>query len=263
MGGIDRVMMFVGPAAGALMFVADSRFYAIAFNSLTFVLSAFLLFPVYKMNLGVKTPRYEFKRKASLLPRIPTFAQNSMVPYLMLGEAFGCLGYGALNILMPIMASKVFQSGEKAYGTLMSFLGAGFVIGIVIAPSCLKKAIPFSVYAGATLVSGLTLYGLGYSERLTFAALLLLGHGVGSGLQEVAAVQAIQGEGHSVETRAEYFSLFQALNSGFILVSLLSFGGLMRSMPVSDATKVAGLIPSVVGFGLIAIAVKKKFLAFQ
>lgn len=133
MGGGSGLVMILGMSVGGLLTAYIGVAAAFIINSATFIVSALLL---------LRAARVEVKRPiASAIPPFRTqldqglqaVMHNGPVRLLLLLEVGWAIGGGALNVLLSFMAHEVFQLGGIGVGIAYASLGAGTLVGSMVA----------------------------------------------------------------------------------------------------------------------------------
>jgi MFS family permease len=149
----------LGPAAAGLLIAAVGTGWCFAYNAVSYVAVLLALLAMRRQDL-VRAParprgggqlregiRYAWSRPRLRLP-------------LLTMLAIGLLGFN-FNVLLPLVATRVFHGGPGTYGLLFSLMGAGSVVGALF-----------------TANRGRPTMGLMLGAGMAFGALLLVAAGM-------------------------------------------------------------------------------------
>ena len=122
-----NVARAVGPASAGLIIAAGGYGVCFLLNAVSFVavVASLLRIDVTKLHPSPPAPR----AKGQLLEgfRYVRSEVNLAVPLLMMAIV-GCLAY-EFQVTLPVMATRTFDSGSKAYGFMTAAMGVGAVLG--------------------------------------------------------------------------------------------------------------------------------------
>ncbi|HTR70108.1 MAG TPA: MFS transporter [Mycobacteriales bacterium] len=122
-----NVARAVGPASAGLIIAAGGYGVCFLLNAASFVavVASLLRIDVTKLHPSPPAPR----AKGQLLEgfRYVRSEVNLAVPLLMMAIV-GCLAY-EFQVTLPVMATRTFDSGSKAYGFMTAAMGVGAVLG--------------------------------------------------------------------------------------------------------------------------------------
>jgi predicted MFS family arabinose efflux permease len=191
---VESVGVFVGPALGGLLLAATGPDVVFGFNALTFLWSALLL-----GRIGVderREPATEREQRprlrAELAAGVRTLREEPAARLVVLLISAQTFVFGALTVLVVVLALDVLDTGASGVGFLNSALGVGGLLGSLAAFALVGRP----RLAGSFGV-GIVLWGLplvlvaAWPEPV--AALLLFGViGVANTLVDVSGFTLLQ-----------------------------------------------------------------------
>jgi MFS family permease len=165
----------VGPAAAGLLIAAFGVALAFLLNGISFI--AVLLALLAIRTEGQPDPAGRLGIREGVLGAVAYAARTPPVAFtlgLMVVVSLLVLNF---NVVVPLVARDVLNQGAHGFGLLMSFLGAGAVVG-GFSVALLRTGQPplsFLVGSAATLCAGLVALALAPHFALAAAVLALLG----------------------------------------------------------------------------------------
>ena len=245
-----QVLFIAGPAVGGA-FVATSGTMAVFWaDAVTFFLSAAIL---VRMQTSGHAPRPAAaaaaeKAQTRLWDEIRAGLRYTWgVPVLRLTLIFGTIVnflLSPLPVLIPLFFVKVLGLSAAGFGSLLSVIFAGFLIGVTVVGiggrrlrTGLLIVIAIALAGAAAMV-----FGFGPPLPVILAAGLLGGAGVGA--MEVAQTTLLQRETVD-ELRSRVFALYGSVSQSGRAVSVALAGGLFE---------VVGLRLTFYGVGALTIA---------
>ncbi len=199
--GTGRLMSLMGPAAAGILISATSLTVAFAVDAATFVFAAAMICLMKKRDSrldenAASSPSQRSSRFKALFASIGEglrYAWNEpVVRALFLFIAAIEFSYaGASTVGIAWLAKKRFEGGASALGWMLSSLGGGMVIGMLLASS-IKGQHRGRVLIAASLVIGVGLALLGFSAQLLIACGVLTVVGIAGGLGNILIMAWIQ-----------------------------------------------------------------------
>jgi MFS family permease len=257
--GVAQFMMLLGPAMGGLIFGIFGLQVGIVLNAATFWFSALTLLFVRvdepetpKPESQAETasaepaePEKTFRQKLAFLASDPT---RQLLLFVVIGDVVGSMGFGALNVLFPIVSSDVFGSPQEVYGYLMSALGGGLFLGTMWGPNLMKKIPSDLLFCLAMIAGGACVLAFGWSSLVLLSVAMIFLIGIWNGIQDNALITFIQTTTAERGDTADVFSIYQGLISATIAVAMIGSTSLASVLGVSMSIMIMGLIPLVMGF---------------
>ena len=134
---ISSVGMFAGPALGGILLAFSTPAAVFALNGALFLWSAFFVVQVPRDERPARTERSqllpELKAGFTTVWRTPALR---VVITLTTGDA---ILYGALEVLLVVLALRILDSGNAGYGWLNTGMGVGSVVGAVLSGPAMRR----------------------------------------------------------------------------------------------------------------------------
>lgn len=154
---IESVGVFLGPALGGLLLAATGPDVVFAANAATFLWSAFLVAGVRTVVPEAPEPAGE-RRPSFLRGSLGGFGAIAREPRLrtvVLLTSAQTLVFGALTVLMVVLAFDLLDTGSAGVGFLNSAIGVGGLLGSVLAFALIGRR-----RLGTSFGVGIALWGL-------------------------------------------------------------------------------------------------------
>ncbi|MFH1421231.1 MAG: MFS transporter [Planctomycetota bacterium] len=176
--GAFNASRIIGPAVAGVIMISIGTGYCFLVNGLTFIAPVIVLVMI-KIQLSVTK-----RNKVSTFKHIKEgfgYVKRDMRLLGLFGlvASFGTLGF-SYAVLLPVFVRDIFESGELGYGGLLSFAGAGSIIGsFIIAFTARRvKRKKNTLFTGMLLLSSaLTVFSL--ARDFVTAAIILPFIGMG------------------------------------------------------------------------------------
>jgi MFS family permease len=205
---ISSLGMFVGPALGGILLAVSTPAAVFALNGALFLWSAFFVVRVPRDEPPERAERSKFLPEVTAgwttMWRTPALR---VVIGLTTGDAFV---FGALEVLLVVLALRILHSGNAGYGWLNTGMGVGSVAGAFIVAAIAARRRLAGGFGLGILLSGV---GLCVSATLSTLApaLILLGLvGTATILIEVTSVTLLQRSAEN-EVLGRVFALYETL----------------------------------------------------
>jgi MFS family permease len=201
--GTGRLMALMGPAAAGILISTTSLTVAFAVDAATFVFAAAMIGLMKKRDSRLdenaeeeSSPSQRSSRLKALFTSIGEGLRYAwsepVVRTLFLFIAAIEFSYaGASTVGIAWLARNRFEGGASALGWMLSSLGGGMVIGMLLASS-IKGQHRGRVLIAASLVIGVGLALLGFAAQLIIACAVLTVVGIGGGLGNILIMAWIQ-----------------------------------------------------------------------
>jgi MFS family permease len=205
---ISSVGMFAGPALGGILLAVSSPAAVFALNGALFLWSAFFV---------VQLPRDEPPERAErekFLPELTAgFRTMWRTPALrvVIGlTTADAIVYGALEVLLVVLALRILHSGNAGYGWLNTAMGVGSVAGAFIVAAIAARRRLAGGLALGILIFGVALCIAAALSTLAPALLLLGAIGTAAILVEVTSVTLLQRSTEN-DVLGRVFAIFESL----------------------------------------------------
>lgn len=230
--GTGRLMTLIGPAVAGIVIATSNLATAFAIDTSTFVFVAVMIWLMKKGDSSADAPVEEgpaSQRRGKLRGLFASISEGlryawsePVVRALFLFIAaieFSCAGPTAVGVAS--LAKIRFQTGEGAgaLGWMLSSLGAGMLIGMLLAGSIKERRPRGRLLIGAALIIGLGLALLGFATSLLMACAALALVGMAGGLGNILIMAWMQ----SRSKAGMLGRVMSLLLLGMSVVELLSF----------------------------------------
>src|SRR5437870_6460932 len=187
---VSSVGMFAGPALGGILLAVSTPAAVFALNGALFLGSAFFVVRVPRDEPPERAERSEF------LPEITagwTTVWRTPALRVVIGLTTGdAIVYGALEVLLVVLALRILHSGNAGYGWLNTGMGVGSVVGAFVVAAIAARRRLAGGFGLGILLSGVALC-IAAALSMLAPALLLLGLvGMATILVEVTSVTLLQ-----------------------------------------------------------------------
>jgi MFS family permease len=191
---VDSVGLFIGPALGGLLLAATGPDVVFAVNALTFLWSAFLV-----ARIRGEEPRDRPAESAArpafrteLVAGLRTLREEPAARIVVLLISAQTFVFGALTVLVVVLALEVLDTGASGVGFLNSALGVGGLLGSLAAFALVGRPRLAGSFGLGIVLWGLPLV-LVAAWPEPFAALLLFGViGLANTLVDVSGFTLLQ-----------------------------------------------------------------------
>ena len=217
---VENLSVVVGPAIGAALLALGGATGAFALNGVTFLISALLAVSLHVRSRGTAAdsqPAEDLTRGRRLARGFHELGRSSDARVLagyMLGTSFI---YGALTVILVLVASEQMRTGTNGVGILYAALGIGGIAGAAIVSRLANSA-----RLGAILFCGLLL------TAVPIAMLAITNGGVPA------------------------FALVTVSGLGTVIVDVLTLTQLQRAVPAAVLGRVWGALDALVVAAIIA-----------
>ena len=205
---VASVGMFVGPALGGILLAVSTPAAVFALNGALFLWSAFFVVQVPRDKPPERTERSE------LLPELTAGFRTvwrtpalRVVITLTTGDA---ILYGALEVLLVVLALRILDSGNAGYGWLNTGMGVGSVVGAFVVAAIAARRRLAGGFGLGILLSGIAVCIAAALSTLAPALIVLGVVGVTTILVEVTSVTLLQRSAEN-EVLGRVFALYETL----------------------------------------------------
>ena len=240
--GTGQLMTFIGPGPAGLMISTFERSVgvmaavglAFGVDTLTFFVSwmALLLMSTGRHMRNVKgreatvEPAEHQDMLASIKAGIAAVRADAVLPtVLLITAAINFLFAGPMSVGVAALADSRFVDGAAAMGTIMSAMGGGSLLGIVLGGTLKPKRLGVVVLL-VLAISGVGLALLGLSDRLLFASAVSALMGLSVGFVNIQMIAWLQRR-VSQEIMGRVMSLVMLASMGLAPLSQALAGALV------------------------------------
>jgi MFS family permease len=243
---ISSVGMFAGPALGGILLAVSAPSAVFALNGALFLWSAFFV---------VQLPRDEPPERAERPKFLPELTAGFTTMWrnpklrVVIGLAAGdATVFGALEVLLVVLALRILHSGNAGYGWLNTAMGVGSIVGALVVAAIAARRRLAGGFALGLLLSGAALCISAAMSTLAPALLLLGAVGTATILIEVTSVTLLQRSTEN-EVMGRVFAIFESLMlagtaaGAVIAPALVSWLGPRGALIATGAFLPAVLVP--------------------
>lgn len=163
---------------------------------------------------------------------------NPKVRAVMIALSTGMIGGGMVVPLGPVFAEEVLGSGPAGFGLLLTALGTGMAIGVILLSAFQKKIPKATVFTASVLGAGISLFVAASMSTLPPAFLAILGMGICTGAVYVLGFTILH-ETVEDDLRGRTFSALYTLVR-FCLLLAFVLGPLLSGVLNRFSTRVFG-----------------------
>jgi MFS family permease len=243
---ISSVGMFAGPALGGILLAVSAPSAVFALNGALFLWSAFFVAQLPRDEPPERAERPQF------LPEITagftTMWRNPKLRVVIGLAAADATVFGALEVLLVVLALRILHSGNAGYGWLNTAMGVGSIVGAFVVAAIAARRRLAGGFALGLLLSGAALCISGVMSTLAPALFLLGAVGTATILIEVTSVTLLQRSTEN-EVLGRVFAVFESLMlagtaaGAVIAPALVSWLGPRGALVATGAFLPAVLVP--------------------
>ncbi len=243
LAGTRQVLFIAAPALGGVLAAAFGTMTLFWIDAASFFLSAAIL---ARMRVSGRVPHPAAAASGgpqpaeSLVPHVSADRGHLLrdvqeglryvwrVPVLRLMVIVGTFInfiLSPLPVILPLLFLTVLGLGTAAFGTALSFIFAGFLLGVAFVGVSGSRIHLGYLTTAAMAVAGLAVLALGAGPPLTVIHLIGLAGGAAVGIMEVAETTVLQRESTD-EVRGRVFALYESVSQGGRAVSVALAGAL-------------------------------------
>jgi MFS family permease len=242
-GSLWGTMLAIGAGLGGIVTAAVGRDAAIGIDAVSFLLSAVLLVRI-RRSFSEGPPQEHLRVREATVETV-RYARRDHRVLALLAVKGGWAFAGGVLVVLPLLATDVFDAGDMGIGLLLAARGVGALIGPFLGRSMLgpqdKRLFLTIGLSLATFGVGYALVGLAPGLGLALAA-VCLAH-VGGGAQWMLSSYGLQRIVPD-RLRGRIFAF------DFMLVTL-TFG--VSSLVTGVLTDAIGPRPTAVGLGVVGL----------
>jgi MFS family permease len=207
---IENVSWTVGPVIGGILTAAAGPHTSYWVNAGSFLVSAVLILRIPQRLLQSVTALTRGHWR-DLADGFGVVRRSRMLMTIVVAWSVASIGIGMANVAEVFLAKDSFDAGDFGYGLLFGAIGAGLVVGSLLAPAIDARFGIATLYASSIAVTALG-YGLAaVSPNVWVAALFCVVAGVGNGASSIANPLLVQ-RGAPDAVRGRALTLIISLN---------------------------------------------------
>jgi MFS family permease len=205
---IASVGMFVGPALGGILLAVSTPAAVFALNGALFLWSAFFVVQVPHDAPPERAERAEFLPEVTA--GITTVWRTPALRVVVTLTTADAILYGALEVLLVVLALRILHSGNAGYGWLNTGMGVGSVVGAFVVAAIAARRRLAGGFGVGILVSGVAVCVAAALSTLAPALIVLGLVGMTTILVEVTSVTLLQRSAEN-EVLGRVFALYETL----------------------------------------------------
>jgi len=182
------ITFVVGPAIGGLLGGTAGASVALLIDAVSFVIAAALLLDLHP---HVETSPGESSIRARLRAGWEYINGVSALRALLVAQAIALIFFESAAPIEVAYAKSTLHAGDRGYGLLMAFWGAGVVVGSLVFARAVRGSLRVMISVG-TFAVGAAYVGFAIAPTLAVACGVAVVGGVGNGVQWAPLVSAIQ-----------------------------------------------------------------------
>lgn len=182
------ITFVLGPAIGGLLVGTAGASVALLVDAATFVIAAALLLDLHP---HVEASPGESSIRARLRAGWDYINEVTALRALLVAQAIALIFFESAAPIEVAYAKTTLHAGDRGYGLLMAFWGAGVVVGSVVFARAVNRSLRVMISAG-TFAVGAAYVGFALAPTLAVACSVAVVGGVGNGVQWAPLVSAIQ-----------------------------------------------------------------------
>jgi MFS family permease len=207
---IENVSWTVGPVIGGILTAAAGPHTSYWVNAGSFLVSAVLILRI-PQRLLQSVSALTRGHWRDLADGFGVVRRSRMLMTIVVAWSVASIGIGMANVAEVFLAKDSFDAGDFGYGLLFGAIGAGLVVGSLLAPAIDARFGIATLYASSIAVTALG-YGLAaVSPNVWVAALFCVVAGVGNGASSIANPLLVQ-RGAPDAVRGRALTLIISLN---------------------------------------------------
>jgi predicted MFS family arabinose efflux permease len=243
MAGSSGFVMILGMSVGGIITAYLGVTAAFVINSLSFMVSAWLLRQGARVEQRPQIPGSQPAFWSELSEGFHTVIGSRPVSLLFLLEVGWSIGGGALNVLISIMANEVFKIGSIGVGSAYASLGVGTVLGSIVAARLSRFNIRYIRIAAGTffVLDALLHIMFANSGSAIMGNMALAGAGLAGAIGS-SAINTLLGICTDNRVQGRVFSLFNTIGSSLLSLSMAAVGILIPIYGTSTVGTTGGCI---------------------
>jgi predicted MFS family arabinose efflux permease len=241
---VVNLSRILGPSLGGVIIEVVGVANCFLFNALSFLPPMVVLWAMPAFNA---TPSQQRDLWHSLREGLAHLKGNRIVLRLLLLVGAWSLFGGQFEVLLPVLADKVYGVGAKGYGFLFGAWGIGALVGAMVAASMEQRLKRGRLVMLGTLCAVLGLICLGAAHQFALALPLLMLVGLGMVTQNATCNTLVQSLVPDA-LRGRIMGIYSLMFIGLIPAGSLFYGTVAAAFGVTTA-----LVIGACCFGVCAL----------
>jgi predicted MFS family arabinose efflux permease len=239
--------IMVGPAIGGALVAAIGPTWVFGLNAMTFGVSAILVWTVRASFEGERSDATEHR---GLRAGFVFIARDRMLRTLVLAWTGLVFGFG-LVMVADVPLVEHFHAGSIGYGLLITFWGAGSVVGSLAGRYLNEDREPRALFLGTALIA-VTTAAIAVSPWFAPILVIALLSGVGDAIVLVAE-QGIQQRRTPDAVRSRVIAASEGLTSIAFVLGFAAAGAVLRAVGPQNVYAIGGLTAALGALVLLPI----------
>jgi predicted MFS family arabinose efflux permease len=239
--------IMVGPAIGGVLVAAIGPAWVFGLNAMTFAVSAILVWTVRAPFEGERSDATEHR---GLRAGFVFIARDRVLRTLVLAWTGLVFGFG-LVMVADVPLVEHFHAGSIGYGLLITFWGAGSVVGSLAGRYLNEDREPGALFLG-TAVIAVTTAAIAVSPWFAPILVIALLSGVGDAIVLVAE-QGIQQRRTPDAVRSRVIAASEGLTSIAFVLGFAAAGAVLRAVGPRNVYAIGGLTAAIGALVLLPI----------
>ena len=239
--------IMVGPAIGGALVAAIGPTWVFGLNAITFAVSAILVWTVRAPFEGQRSDATEHR---GLRAGFVFIARDRVLRTLVLAWTGLVFGFG-LVMVADVPLVEHFHAGSIGYGLLITFWGAGSVVGSLAGRYLNEDREPRALFLGTALIA-VTTAAIAVSPWFAPILVIALLSGVGDAIVLVAE-QGIQQRRTPDAVRSRVIATSEGLTSIAFILGFAAAGVVLRAVGPRNVYAIGGLTAAIGALVLLPI----------
>nr|WP_321985915.1 MFS transporter [uncultured Lichenicoccus sp.] len=235
----NALAMVIGPAIGGVVVVAIGPGWCIALDAVSYSASAACLMSIRLAAKASSPATLRRSMRGELVEAMQVIRQTRWLCLLLVQYgALNMLAFAPFNVIAPALLSRT-SAGAGAWGTLLSGIGMGAVLGALACAHRQPRRLLLGVEAAATMLS-VPMFLLAFHAPIPLVVVGCVAFGIGAAMLSVLTITAIQREvAHSMLSRI--MAIVQLANIAFNPVGYILAGPVMGLLGAPVSLGLSGL----------------------
>jgi MFS family permease len=239
--------IMVGPAIGGALVAATGPTWVFGLNAMTFAVSAILVWTVRAPFEGERSDATEHR---GLRAGFVFIARDRVLRTLVLAWTGLVFGFG-LVMVADVPLVEHFHAGSIGYGLLITFWGAGSVVGSLAGRYLNEDREPRALFLGTALIA-VTTAAIAVSPWFAPILVIALLSGMGDAIVLVAE-QGIQQRRTPDAVRSRVIATSEGLTSIAFILGFAAAGVVLRAVGPRNVYAIGGLTAAIGALVLLPI----------
>lgn len=192
LGSAFNLSLTLGPVLGAIAFAATGIRGALAFDALTFLISATLILTLPALPTVREVGESASGILAETREGIVYVARHPVARAIVVGLLAGVTFLGVDLVAVVVLADDALKAGPTGYGVLVAAHGVGMILGPLLLIRRTSRTAPVGIVFVGLVLEGIVAVLTGLAPFFAIAVAVRIVGGIGNGLENVAADTTLQ-----------------------------------------------------------------------